>query len=1257
MQAGALLFSANFDSGNLGQVENVQESIEYAGPQSSKTQMQSWADRLVTISGAEKRPLLCSKPDYHVKCWTYPDAHGTPFENGNKSWFHFSVRNYAPGSVIRISIMNVSHQSKVFSQGYTPVFNVMNSVTDDPCWMRITEEPISEVVDGQSAVTFAHRFTQQSGSVTYFAFSYPWTYLDTQLQLKRLENMFIFPMSAVKSTQMTADSAKVASSIYFHRELLCYSLCGRRIDLLTISDNTNKLSELEDRFDPLLFPEQSIPRPHKFAKKKVFLITARVHPGETPGSHMFNGVLEFLLRERDERAIQLRRTYVFKLIPMLNPDGVAMGHHRTDSRGANLNRFYLQPNFLLYPSVYAVKALATYHHLSYASIARYPGCLPSWQFERFVNLAARYRSFTGSAEVSLHSGNLARPPFIPRRKESLGAPIVSVKEMTHDVARELTRTLNAALEGKRPDTGISKPDNESEDAERSPSPHAKSDSMVCYVASKKRVRDGEDQQQSFPDIQCASSGFNCGQLKLRIQAIQRRKDLANFSVSRNCDAIKEASECLQEIQQISDQVPKKSQLGKEGRENAHGDRLSLLPQAEECIPESDSSHSLRQKKSSKPTNGTADGNELDIQMRRLDRVYVNMVARHLKQDGQDVGAKEAFLTYCTGAHLTHPSLRSIGPEESGVKCYIDLHGHCTKRGCFCYGNRLKDDRQMVDNVLYARLVATNSAFFDFSACNFSLRNMYLRDKVNDTTKEGSGRVGIWKHTGITHCYTVEANYTSSRVLNILSATVSDDRCATPPGTLWGPMRGSAVVPKPPTAGVTTAPSFFTYPTSVTSTATDALVGYSTRLAKLTGHGSYVISHDERYTPEHFHEMGRGLLTAALDMWSVNPWSRLATSACADMVRFRPGTYCNLKSLLNNALRFGKLGPVRSGGHVPTKLRQAEVANMKILRNWAKSFVGNTTTNESSEAPKLKEATSPSPRTSLVSHVSAHVPIIAAATAAVSQRRRERQPRSQRLAACPPAAVSDSRVVEAQSLVTAVVPVAVSTDEFWNTNFSKLAKSNVVAKQRICPVYESGINNAVGPLALPENHEREKQPLAPSIPLPQSTDRCVAVVKNISKPQNSNELKPRPIKLIRKRVSLAAPMRPTNQPISRVIHSISTTAVLRPPPYRIAASSVAALEGPAFVPLRPRLRRAERPRRTKSHKKQTLPRLIDFASPAAHHKEVLTASGQMLLVVTLRTAAPVCKSTLVVLPVSCMCYLGFWRTKRECLAVFGSYISS
>lgn len=131
MQVGALIFSANFDSGNLGRVENVQESIEFMGSQQMKNLPNSWADRVVIINGADKRPLLCTKPDYHVKCWAYPDGYGTPFENGNKSWFYFSVRNYAPGSVIRISIMNVNRQSRIYSQGYSPVFNVMESVTDD----------------------------------------------------------------------------------------------------------------------------------------------------------------------------------------------------------------------------------------------------------------------------------------------------------------------------------------------------------------------------------------------------------------------------------------------------------------------------------------------------------------------------------------------------------------------------------------------------------------------------------------------------------------------------------------------------------------------------------------------------------------------------------------------------------------------------------------------------------------------------------------------------------------------------------------------------------------------------------------------------------------------------------------------------------------------------------------------------------------------------------------------------------------------
>lgn len=57
-----------------------------------------------------------------------------------------------------------------------------------------------------------------------------------------------------------------------------------------------------------------------------------------------------------------RKLYVFKIIPFLNPDGVANGLYRSDTLGHNLNRVYLTPRLDRHPSIYAVRKLIRYYH-------------------------------------------------------------------------------------------------------------------------------------------------------------------------------------------------------------------------------------------------------------------------------------------------------------------------------------------------------------------------------------------------------------------------------------------------------------------------------------------------------------------------------------------------------------------------------------------------------------------------------------------------------------------------------------------------------------------------------------------------------------------------------------------------------------------------------------------------------------------------------------------------------------------------------
>jgi len=50
---------------------------------------------------------------------------------------------------------------------------------------------------------------------------------------------------------------------------------------------------------------------------------------------------------------------------MLNPDGVYRGHYRTDQRGVNLNRVYLNPDPEYHSSVFGARSLILFYHHFY----------------------------------------------------------------------------------------------------------------------------------------------------------------------------------------------------------------------------------------------------------------------------------------------------------------------------------------------------------------------------------------------------------------------------------------------------------------------------------------------------------------------------------------------------------------------------------------------------------------------------------------------------------------------------------------------------------------------------------------------------------------------------------------------------------------------------------------------------------------------------------------------------------------------------
>ncbi|CAM9675104.1 unnamed protein product, partial [Laminaria digitata] len=237
-------------------------------------------------------------------------------------WFYFRMSNLRKGRSYKLNLQNLMKPHAMYNLGMQPLaYSEVRAEKEGVGWYRT----------GSEACYFKNQLTRAGvkpfwtltfvigamydKDTLYLAHCFPYRYTDLQRYLREKEALPLPP------------------SVALRRRTLCKTLAGNDCDMLTITSPSGD-----------------------HAKKKGVVISARVHPGETNASWMMKGVLDYLTSDCPQ-ATALREKSVFKIVPMLNPDGVIVGNQRCSLAASDLNRQYEDPNRDLFPEVLNLKQM------------------------------------------------------------------------------------------------------------------------------------------------------------------------------------------------------------------------------------------------------------------------------------------------------------------------------------------------------------------------------------------------------------------------------------------------------------------------------------------------------------------------------------------------------------------------------------------------------------------------------------------------------------------------------------------------------------------------------------------------------------------------------------------------------------------------------------------------------------------------------------------------------------------------------------
>ena len=251
--------------------------------------------------------------------------------NRHTQWFYFRISNTRRGHSYKLNIINMMKTESLYEQGQRVLaFSERQYAEDRRGWFH-TGHNIAYYQNnirrpnGQHYYTLTFTIdTEHDQDNVYIAHCYPYSYSELQYYLQSLEN------DPVKSR-------------HIRRRKLCDTLAGNSCDVLTVTS-----------FDTSSSCASTAAVPMK--QRRGVVVTGRVHPGESNASWMMKGFIDFLLGISVE-ARRLRDNFIFKIVPMLNPDGVIWGNYRCSLARVDLNRVWHDPCRRRHPTIWHTKEM------------------------------------------------------------------------------------------------------------------------------------------------------------------------------------------------------------------------------------------------------------------------------------------------------------------------------------------------------------------------------------------------------------------------------------------------------------------------------------------------------------------------------------------------------------------------------------------------------------------------------------------------------------------------------------------------------------------------------------------------------------------------------------------------------------------------------------------------------------------------------------------------------------------------------------